>query len=315
MSETTAPNGPVPADDLWTEVTVHVVPADIEAVADVLRAVAGSVAIEPQIRTLDSAEFAYGTLEEPATLRASLPGALTPPKRQAIRQQLGALALEQELSPLRFEAVADRQWGEDWKQEFGVMHVGRRIVIRPTWEEYERAVGELVITLDPGRAFGTGEHETTRLCLQALERVVRPGDAVVDVGTGSGILAIAAARLGASSVVAIDSDPEAVLVAQQNVELNSVECCVRTVEGSLGGDLLEPHSADIVVLNISSTALRELAGDVVKVLKPGGHFIGSGFIEETRADVQQQLLRSSLRRLGVESDGEWLAVVASAPAG
>ncbi|MEE8336810.1 MAG: 50S ribosomal protein L11 methyltransferase [Dehalococcoidia bacterium] len=302
-----------PTDSLWTEVTVRVAPADVEAVADVLRAIAGSVAIEPQIRVLDSADFAYEILDEPVSVRASLPGSLAQAERRALRQRLDALPLGQKLPRLQFVEVADRQWDEQWKRDFGVMHIGRRIVIRPSWEEYERATGELVITLDPGRAFGTGEHETTQLCLRALEQLVRPGDAVVDVGTGSGVLAIAAARLGAGSVVAIDNDPEAALVAQQNVELNGVERYVRVVEGSLGGNLLKPHSADVVVFNISSMALEELVDEVVTALKPAGHFVGSGFIEEARADVQRLLARANLRTLGMESEGEWLSVVASAP--
>lgn len=304
---------PAPTDKLWTEVTVRVAPADVDAVADVLRGIAGGVAIEPQIRALDGADFSYETLDEPVSVRASLPGSLAQPERRTLRQRLDALPLGQKLPRLQFVEVTDRQWDEQWKRDFGVMHIGRRIVIRPSWEEYERAAGELVITLDPGRAFGTGEHETTRLCLRALERLVRPGDAVVDVGTGSGVLAIAAARLGAASVVAIDNDPEAVMVAQENVEVNGLERYVRVVEGSLGGDLLKPHSADVVVLNISSVALEELADEVVAALKPGGYFVGSGFIEEARSDVLALLARSKLRMLGIESDGEWLSVMASAP--
>ncbi len=221
----------------WVEVVVRVAPVDVEAVADALRAVSpAGVSIEPAIRTLDHDNFQYELLDEPATLRVSLPGPLTPSERRGLRRRLTRMPLTAPLARIRYREVRDQDWAEEWKRFFTVQHIGRRIVIRPSWETYEAEADEVVIDLDPGTAFGTGQHQTTRLCLAALEQYVRPGATVLDVGTGSGILAIAAALLGASQVRACDTDANAVVAADANVERNGVAAAVDCLTGSLGED-------------------------------------------------------------------------------
>jgi ribosomal protein L11 methyltransferase len=133
----------------------------------------------------------------------------------------------------RIRFLSEKDWAEAWKTHYDVLRVGRRLVIKPTWRDYDRLPDDLVIELDPGMAFGSGLHPTTRLCLEALEDYLQPGTRVLDVGTGSGILAIAAARLGASQVLALDSDPLAVRVADENVVLNGVESVVRIEVGTV----------------------------------------------------------------------------------
>jgi ribosomal protein L11 methyltransferase len=298
----------------WIEVSLSVPPPDVEAVADILRELAGAVALEPVISAGgDDENFGYEVLDEPVLLRTTVPAPFGSNERRALRRRLDALMLSEKLPRLNFAELADEDWSEDWKQSFTVQRVGQRIVIAPSWEEYERQMGEIVVTLDPGRAFGTGEHQTTRLCLAAIERLIRPGDAVVDVGTGSGILAIAAARLGAGSVVAVENDSDAVLVAHENIERNGIAKFVTVVEGTLGPALLKAQTADLIVMNISSAIVRDSMMDVARTLKPGGFYVASGFIDETLPAVQRAVAAAGLRMLGVDADGEWRCIVASAP--
>jgi ribosomal protein L11 methyltransferase len=297
----------------WIEVSLRVPPPDVEAVAEILRELAGGVALEPAISAGDDDDFKYEVLDEPVLVRATVPAPFDTSERRALRSRLDALTLSEKLPRLSFAEVSEQDWSEQWKQSFTVQRVGQRVVIAPSWEEYERQTGEIVVTLDPGQAFGTGEHQTTRLCLAAIERLIRPGDAVVDVGTGSGILAIAAARLGAGSVVAIENDPKAVLVANENIERNGLAKFVTVVEGTLGSELLKEQTADLIVLNISSAIVRDSMADVARTLKPGGFYVASGFIDETLPAVQRAAASAGMRMLGVDEEGEWRCIVASAP--
>jgi ribosomal protein L11 methyltransferase len=214
--------------------------------------------------------------------------------------------------------MRDQDWAEEWKRFFTVLHIGRRIVIRPSWETYDALPDEVVIDLDPGTAFGTGQHQTTRLCLAALEQYVQPGVAVLDVGTGSGILAIAAALLGASSVRACDNDAGAVAAAEANVERNGVAAAVDCVTGSLGDEWPWPESseasADLVVANISSLALVALMPAIAAALRPGGCFIGSGFIDSGHPTVEAATRGAGLVTSEVLTDGEWRCIIATKPA-
>ena len=312
----------------WVELMVRVPPGDVDAVAGLLGSLAeygaAGVSIEPAILVSDSADFEYELLDAPSTVRCALAAPLPPGARRALRRRLDALPLSAPLPRLRFAPVEQRDWSEEWKRSFEVLHVGRRLVLCPSWERYEARPGELVIVLDPGRAFGTGQHATTRLCLEALERCVYPGDAVVDVGTGSGVLAIAAAKLGAASVRAVDVDAETVPVARENVGRNEVEGVVRLAAGSLGDAWPWPEaaegSADVVVANISSPVLVALMPVLAATLRPGGRLIASGFIAANAAEVEAAALAAGLSLQATEGeagerardgDDEWRRMVAS----
>ncbi|MGE0134044.1 MAG: 50S ribosomal protein L11 methyltransferase [Dehalococcoidia bacterium] len=301
----------------WIEVIVRVAPAGVDAVADALREVSpAGVSIEPAIRTLDHDNFQYELLDEPTTLRVCLAGPLTSHERRALRRRLAAAAAIP-LPPIRYRAVGDQDWSEEWKRYFGVLHVGSRMVVRPSWETYEAQPDELVIELDPGTAFGTGQHETTRLCLAALEREIRPGTAVLDVGTGSGILAVGAVLLGAKSVRACDIDANAIAAAVENARRNGVEAAVDVRPGSVGPDWPwdspAEASADLVVANISSVALVALMEEMAAALRAGGCFIGSGFIETGRAGVEAAVRGAGLDTQDMLEDGEWRCLVARKP--
>jgi ribosomal protein L11 methyltransferase len=215
--------------------------------------------------------------------------------------------LERELAHLRrlygipapqLRHLGRADWAEAWKAQYRVLHIGQRLVIRPSWLSYTPQPGEVVLTLDPGMAFGTGLHASTRLCLAALERCLRPGDALLDVGTGSGILAIAAARLGAGAVLALDVDPLAVRVARENAALNGVAEIVEVRQGSLP---VEPSAGwDIIVVNILAETIARMAPALAAHLATGGLLIASGVLA-----WQEQLLSEALAAQGFVLAERW----------
>ena len=301
------------ASERWVEVAVRVAPPDVEAVTSLLDALTDAgVVVEPAIRVSDVGDFEYELLDVPGTVRACFPTPLRAADRRALRRRLTALPLSAPLPRLRFATVEDRDWSEEWKRFFDVQHVGERLVIRPSWRRYEPAHRELVIDLDPGQAFGTGQHQTTRLALRALERRVSPQCDVIDVGTGSGILAIAAALLGARSVLALEPDADAATVARENVERNRGAGTVAVEEGSLGPDAAA-RSADIIAVNISSKVLVTLMPRVARMLRPGGALIGSGFIDTNQGDVEAAVAACGLRTQRIDAEDEWRCITAVAP--
>ena len=200
-------------------------------------------------------------------------------------------------------SLKEEDWANSWKAYFKPLRVGQRFLIKPSWEEVTPAEQDLILELDPGMAFGTGTHATTTLCLKALEQLVKPGQTVFDLGTGSGILAIAAAKLGAK-VEAVDLDPVAVRVAQENVELNKVEDSVRVARGDLGTVLT--GQADVVIANIIADVILILLPDLQRILKPGGEFLASGIIEHRAEDVAEGMKAAGLEVLERVEDAGWV---------
>lgn len=205
------------------------------------------------------------------------------------------------------EKMYEEDWANTWKQYYKPSKVGEKIVVKPIWEEYEEKEGELVVNLDPGMAFGTGTHETTRMCIQALEKYVKEESTVFDVGCGSGILAIAAAKLGAKLAVGVDLDPVAVESSIENVgynNLNNIEI--------LHGNLVEviDGKADIVVANILAEIICILTDDVKRVMKDGGVFITSGIIHDRVDMVCEKLEATGFEVIEKNRDGEWNCIVA-----
>jgi ribosomal protein L11 methyltransferase len=301
-----------PSSESWIEIVARVAREDSEVVADVLGAFApDGVSMEPAIRTVDSDNFAYEYLDEPTVVRACVREPFDDAQRQALEASLATLVLSAPLPPLEIAPVRMVDWAEEWKQFFHVLRVGR-FVVQPSWERAEVREGDLVIDLDPGRAFGTGQHETTRLCLAALGAHLQPGMRVIDVGTGSGILAIGAILLGASHVWGVDIDEQAVDVARENVERNGVASQVSLEAGSVGASWPwpEPPQAELVVANISSIAAVKLMADCVAPLPPGGLWIGSGFIESARATIEEAVRAAGLRPIAVTEEADWRCLVA-----
>jgi ribosomal protein L11 methyltransferase len=208
---------------------------------------------------------------------------------------------------IRFLAEAD--WAEAWKSGYDVLRIGRRLVVKPTWRDYTPEPDDLVITLDPGMAFGSGLHPTTRLCLEALEDYVRPSASVLDVGTGSGILAIAAARLGASCVMAFDTDPLAVRVARENVALNQVESVVRVQARTAETSNLQSPIWDLIVVNILAETIMDLGPALAANLSPQGILIASGIIAERTDAVLGSFGQNGLALVEQRAEGDWVALI------
>ncbi|HZT97115.1 MAG TPA: 50S ribosomal protein L11 methyltransferase [Chloroflexota bacterium] len=210
------------------------------------------------------------------------------------------------ISALRQRTVQEEDWAAAWKEHFEPLRIGRRVVIKPTWRDFAAGEGDVVVELDPGMAFGTGLHPTTRLMIETLEERLRPGMRVVDVGTGSGILAIAAAKLGAAHVDAGDIDATACRVARENVRLNRVDDVVNVYSGTL--DTGEPVY-ELALANITAAVLVQLSGDIARRVKPDGYLALSGIIVHNRDVVHSALARLDLNVEEERQDGDWMCLI------
>jgi ribosomal protein L11 methyltransferase len=236
--------------------------------------------------------------DDPPTLSAYLPPG-EESKLPALSALLAGLGAE-----VTTEDVEEVDWSEAWRQFFKPMKIGKRIWLRPSWEEAETPQGRIEIVLDPGQAFGTGDHPTTRLCLELLESQVLEGMTVADIGCGSGILSIAAAKLGAARVDAVDVDAVSVQATRENADRNAVS--VGVYEGT-GFDPLGESVYDVVVSNIISAAVIGLAARSSRRVKKGGTWIVSGIIEPNWPDVYEHVTRSGFRVAEWRKEGDWVA--------
>ena len=221
--------------------------------------------------------------------------------------ELKELGIDTGVAKVESEKMFEEDWANNWKKYYKPTKVGEKIVVKPIWEEYDAQGEELVVELDPGMAFGTGTHETTRMCIQSLEKYVKEDSTVFDVGCGSGILAIAAAKLGSKMAVGVDLDPVAVESAKENVGYNNLE----NIQ-ILYGNLVEviDGKADIVVANIIAEVICILTEDVKRVLKDNGYFITSGIIHDRVDIVTKKLEETGFEVIEINKDGEWNCIVA-----
>ena len=245
-----------------------------------------------------------------ATLRSYLPvDATTADRKEQIRVAVDLIARLCDLSPLEERVLEEGEWMESWKSHFTTLHVGR-IVVRPTWLEYAAGDGEIVVDMDPGMAFGTGHHPTTHMCLLELERLVNPGARVLDVGTGSGILAIAAVKLGAESVLALDIDPIAIKAARSNVRANGLQSAIKVSRRELTAHRGARGSFDLVVANIYTKIILEMATELVAQATPEGVLALSGIMAERAPEVESRLTEEGCSILRTGRDGDWAVIVA-----
>ncbi|MCL6478658.1 MAG: 50S ribosomal protein L11 methyltransferase [Peptococcaceae bacterium] len=306
----------------WMEIAVRVRREDIDAASDVFDGIkTGGVVIEDP--ALIYAVISQGNAE---TLAMDAPAdPFAPPVVKGYLPVDGNLSgrLAElydglgRIDPAYREQVVlaekdDSSWLDRWRQFYRPERVGRRLLVKPVWEPVEPAEGLLVIELDPGMAFGCGTHPTTRMCMTLIEDVVGGGETVLDVGTGSGILSIAAAKMGAAAVVAVDSDGVAVRVARENVAVNGLTGVVDVREGNLLDGVDTP--ADVIVANIVADVIMEMLPRAVSLLKEGGKFIASGVIAGRRGEVAGAVEKSGLNILKTLAEGEWAAFLAEKPA-
>lgn len=318
----------------WHEVTVHTTEEAIEMISNFLHELgAGGVTIEesgtlnkprdtslgqwyeaplndiPEGRAVIQGYFPEGTSMEEIleNLKASV-------------EQLTEFDIDTGNPTYSMREVDEEDWANAWKQYFKPLRVSERLTIKPTWEEYEASPGEIILELDPGMAFGTGTHATTALCLRTLEKVIKPGDEVIDVGTGSGVLSIAAAKLGAKHVLALDLDPVAVSSATENTRLNGLDDKITVVlsdllqairtqeEGGKSHGVTLP--VQVVVANILAEIILLFVDDVYAALQPGGTYIASGIIKQKQEVVEEALVKAGFTVEERYEETDWVALVA-----
>jgi len=311
---------------LWQEVRVKTTHATAEAVADLFHAAGcGGVVIEDPALVREYIASGYWDAYElpreayegdQVVVKGYLP--LSEPvsaclfKLEDLKQRLAAAcAGGKPDEALSFSLVEEEDWANAWKQYYKPVKVAEKLVIKPSWEDYRALPGEAVIELDPGMAFGTGTHPTTLHCLRLLERWFaeepRQGARVFDVGTGSGILAIAAALLGAREVLALEIDPVALKVAEENVRRNRVADKVKVVKSNL----LEAAegAADIIAANLTADLLLRLIPHCREHLRPGGCLIGAGIIQQRLEEIMREISRAGFSVPETVIEGEWSSIV------
>lgn len=299
----------------WLELTVQTHPEAVESVSELLnRYTTGGVAIEEPIELIDEGQEYRVLSGQPVKVHAYVP---IDGNEEAARQQVaeGLWHLSslgpQFVGDMQTRIVHEEDWANAWKDYYHVTHIGKRLVIRPSWREYLPTNDEVVLELDPGMAFGTGLHPTTRMCLEQIEQRMRPGMRVLDVGTGSGILALAVAKLGAASVYCIDNSSVAVKSALANAEMNHISDRVNVVLGVLDeaeADRLAGQ-CDLVLANIIARVIGSIASNLAQVLAPGGIVISSGIIEDRRHEAEEPLLAAGLKIIDQVIIDDWVTLV------
>ena len=246
---------------------------------------------------------------EHAILRSYLPS-LSRQRLAHIEVGIKLASSVAELGELNIRPLDDEEdWRNNWKQHFTLLKVGRNLVIKPSWIDYEAQPGDVLVELDPGLAFGTGYHPTTYSCLEALEDLVRPGCALLDVGTGSGILTIAAAKLGAGHVTAVDIDSHAVRAARRNFRRTGIAEVVNAASGSIPGAATKGRVYDLAVANISARGIRMVAPAIPELLGADGVFIASGIIVDQHDEAVNAIKDAGLAIDEIRQKEDWLTIL------
>jgi len=307
----------------WSEIAIHTTNEAVEPISNILyEAGASGVVIEDREDLFKEREDRFGEIyqlnpddypEHGVVMKAYLPvTSFLAETVEGIKEAINNLVtydIDLGLNAVTISEVNEEEWATAWKKYYHPVKISERFTIVPTWEEYEPVSSdELIIELDPGMAFGTGTHPTTVLCIQALEKMVKKDDKIVDVGTGSGVLSIASALLGASHIEALDLDEVAVRSAIENVELNKVQHIVNVSQNNLLDGITEQQ--DLVVANILAEVIMSFTDDVATALKPGGIFISSGIISQKKDDVKEALIESGFEIIETMLMEDWVAFIA-----
>ena len=308
----------------WSEISIHTTNEAVEPISHILHeAGASGVVIEDPFELIKEREDQFGEIyqldpndypEEGVIVKAYLPVNICLGETvEAIKESINNLIIHDidiGLNKVTISEVNEEEWATAWKKYYNPVKISERFTVVPTWEEYTPVNSdELIIELDPGMAFGTGTHPTTVLCIQALERTVKSGDKVIDVGTGSGVLSIAAALLGAESIRAYDLDEVAVKAAKLNIKLNKVQDRAEVAQNNLL-DGIDSQSADVIVANILAEVIVRFTSDASRVLKPGGIFITSGIIQAKKDLVTDALINDGFTIKETMLMEDWVAIIA-----
>ncbi|TDL34494.1 50S ribosomal protein L11 methyltransferase [Jeotgalibacillus sp. S-D1] len=310
----------------WSEISIHTTNEAIEPISNILHeAGASGVVIEDpkeltkeridkfgEIYQLDPDDYPdTGVIVKAYISVNSFLGETVDGIKQAI-SNLVTFDIDIGKNKVEISEVNEEEWATAWKKYYNPVKISSTFTIVPTWEDYTPVSSdELIIELDPGMAFGTGTHPTTVMCIQALERTVKEGDRVIDVGTGSGVLSIASALLKAGQIRALDLDDVAVTAARQNIELNGVSNQVSVQQGNLLNEQTE--QAEVIVANILAEVIMLFVDDAYKLVKPGGTFITSGIIQQKKQLVKEGLISSGFEIEEVVTMEDWVAIIAKKP--
>ncbi len=302
----------------WIEVTLHVDGEAAEATAAVLQRYGyQGVAIEHEGIPPDKLDEDEIPPAKQLAVRAYLPDDSRAEETKAqLETALGYMNLMYPMPTPEYRIVEETDWSEAWKVHYHPVRIGRRLLIRPLWTPVDLQPGDVEIALDPGMAFGTGTHPTTQLCLEALEDLLdsMPGAKVLDLGCGSGILAIAAAKLGAAQVLALDIDPVAVEATRQNAEQNGAADRITVQEGSLESLIASARRFDLIVVNILARVIIQMClQHLGEVVRPGGLAIFSGIIDEQGDEVEAALRSAGLDPYARRQQGDWIVIQARRP--
>lgn len=310
----------------WSELSIHTTNEAVEAVSNILHeAGASGVVIEDsdelgreredlfgEIYSLNPDDFPVDGVRVKAYLAETSFLLETVEEIKLAINNLTNFDIDLGHNVVSVQEVDEEDWATAWKKYYHPVKISNRFTIVPTWEDYERVnTDELIIELDPGMAFGTGTHPTTVMCLQALEKTVQTDSSVIDVGTGSGVLSIGAAKLGASKIHALDLDEVAVRSAIENIALNKVDHIVRVTHGNLLDNVDE--QADIVVANILAEIIMTFTDDAFTIVKEGGLFITSGIIATKKDDVRESLQHAGFVIEEVMMMEDWVTIISRKP--
>lgn len=300
-------------DRVWYQLSVDVDSEAVEAVTELFGRYGfneGVAIEEPYVQDQDGDNVGIDT-DKPFTVHTYVAEEdFKPEIIEELRQALYFLGQLRGVSDVRVSSLQEQDWANAWKEHFQVHRIGDRVVIRPPWREYEPKDDDVVIVLDPGMAFGTGLHPSTRLSMLGTEEVVKPGDTVLDVGTGSGILAIAAVKLGAVKADTVDVETVAVKATAENAEANGLGDQIKVELGSVGdGEPFWGEQYDVVLANIIARVLIELSEAIVAHTKPGGKIVLAGIIESREQDVIDAFTAAGATVINRRFAEDWVSLV------
>ncbi len=299
----------------WTQIRISCDIKDLDTVCSVMSMLDLGLMIE-DANEIDKLDTCYGELIDESMKTADrsrgavsiyVPEEKSPADYTAfLRERLALLGIAYELT---LSGMQEEDWADSWKQYYKPVRIGKRLIVVPSWQEYEAEPDDIVLLMDPGMAFGTGTHETTRLCSGLLEDYLKKGSYTLDIGTGSGILAICASLLGAGQVKAYDIDPVAIRVARENCEENGCKNIELGISDLLAGVDISGGGYDFVCANIVADIILRMSGDIVRYLKPSGLLAVSGIIEPQAETVKAALEAGGLTHVLTRTENDWNAML------
>ncbi|MBQ9748939.1 MAG: 50S ribosomal protein L11 methyltransferase [Clostridia bacterium] len=299
----------------WSQLKVTCKVQYLDILCDIMSAIDPSIMVEDYSDIETGLKTVYGDLIDEFILNSDKTIAscsIYVPEDQNINEHISFI--KDRLADRNIDAqievlgTDEEEWSTAWRKYYKPTAIGHRMVVVPSWEEYTPEKGEIVIDMDPGLAFGTGTHETTRLCAELLEENIKAGDYLLDVGSGSGILAICASKLGAAKCAACDIDPVAVRTEVENAERNhceNIDCYVSDLLSDVR--LIDGRLFDVVTANIVADIIIRMSPDIGRYIRRGGYLIASGIIEEREAEVDAAVTKCGFEKIGSKHEKGWCA--------